>query len=42
MDWENFDNDQDEVYVSGLPDGVTEAELATHFGQIGVIKFVSC
>ena len=30
--------DTDTVYVSGLPAGVSEAEIATHFGSIGVLK----
>ena len=30
--------DTDTVYVSNLPDGTTEAELAKHFGAIGVIR----
>lgn len=37
-----FDSDGfltvDQVYVSGLPHGTTEADLASHFGSIGMIK----
>lgn len=29
---------QDTVFVSGLPDDVTEEEIASHFGAIGLIK----
>ena len=28
----------DQVYVTGLPKDVTEAEVEAHFGSIGVIK----
>ena len=28
----------DQVYVSGLPDGTTEEDIAQHFGSIGMIK----
>lgn len=31
---------EDSVFVSGLPENVTEAELAQFFGSIGVIKVV--
>lgn len=34
----DFDDDRDQIYVSGLPKDVTEQELADHFGQIGTIK----
>jgi len=34
------ENDSDEVFVSGLPLDITEAEIAEYFGQIGVIKEV--
>jgi hypothetical protein len=30
--------DTDQIYVSGLPDGVTERDLEEYFGSIGVIK----
>lgn len=30
--------DTDMVYVSGLPAGVTEADIETYFGSIGIIK----
>lgn len=30
--------DTDMVYVSGLPDGTTEEQIATHFGSIGLLK----
>ena len=30
--------DTDCVYISGLPDSVTEADLEQHFGSIGIIK----
>ena len=30
--------DTDTIYVAGLPSGVSEAEVATHFGSIGVLK----
>lgn len=30
--------DTDCVYISGLPDGITEADLEQHFGSIGIIK----
>ena len=30
--------DTDTVYISNLPDGTTEPELAKHFGAIGVIR----
>lgn len=30
--------DTDTVYVSGLPTNVTEADIAAHFGSIGVLK----
>ena len=29
----------DMIYIAGLPDNITEDDLATHFGTIGVIKF---
>lgn len=29
---------EDSVFVSGLPDNVTESEIETFFGSIGVIK----
>ena len=29
---------EDSVFVSGLPESVTETELETFFGSIGVIK----
>ncbi len=29
---------EDSVFVSGLPDSVTESEIETFFGSIGVIK----
>ena len=36
----------DSVFVSGLPDSVTEAEIESFFGAIGVIKvivfFIDC
>ncbi|KAJ3026515.1 UNVERIFIED_CONTAM: hypothetical protein HDU68_005508 [Siphonaria sp. JEL0065] len=28
----------DTIYITGLPDNVTESSLAQHFGQIGIIK----
>lgn len=30
--------DTDMVYVSGLPDGTTEEQIAEHFGSIGLLK----
>ena len=30
--------DTDTIYVSGLPAGVSEPEIAAHFGSIGVLK----
>ena len=30
--------DTDCVYINGLPDSVTEADLEQHFGSIGIIK----
>lgn len=30
--------DTDMVYVSGLPAGITEEEVAAHFGSIGLLK----
>ena len=30
--------DTDTIYVSGLPPGISEPEVATHFGSIGVLK----
>jgi len=39
MSFEVSENDVDMVYVSGLPREVTEAEIAEHFGSIGVVKF---
>lgn len=36
--FENFDDDRDQIYISGLPRDVTEEQLAAHFGQIGTIK----
>ncbi|KAL6781252.1 hypothetical protein ACKKBG_A10390 [Auxenochlorella protothecoides x Auxenochlorella symbiontica] len=36
--FENFDDDRDQIYISGLPRDVTEDQLASHFGQIGTIK----
>ena len=30
--------DTDTVYVSGLPPGTSEDEVAAHFGSIGIIK----
>jgi RNA recognition motif-containing protein len=35
------DTENDEIFISGLPLDVTEEELATYFGQIGIIKEVS-
>ncbi len=32
---------EDSVFVSGLPDTVTESEIETFFGSIGVIKVKS-
>ncbi len=32
------DSGTDQIYISGLPQGVTEEQLAQHFGQIGLIK----
>ena len=29
---------QDTVFVQGLPESVTEDQLASHFGSIGIIK----
>jgi RNA recognition motif-containing protein len=29
----------DMIYISGLPSGISEEDLSSHFGQIGVIKF---
>lgn len=29
---------QDTVFVSGLPEGVSEDELGSYFGAIGIIK----
>ncbi len=29
---------QDTIFISGLPDDVSEEELAVHFGMIGVVK----
>lgn len=38
-DTNSFDvPDTDTVYVSGLTTTVTEADIATHFGSIGVLK----
>jgi RNA recognition motif-containing protein len=34
--WEVPDTDM--IYISGLPQGVTEADIAAHFGSIGIIK----
>ena len=34
----DFDPEQDEVFISGLPLDVTEEEIAAYFGQIGVIQ----
>ena len=35
------DPENDEVFISGLPlTGVTEQDIADHFGQIGIIKQV--
>lgn len=34
----DFDDDRDQIYVSGLPKDVTEQELADYFGQIGTIR----
>ena len=28
----------DMIYVAGLPTGITEEEIAKHFGTIGVLK----
>ncbi len=39
MSFDVGENDVDMVYVSGLPTNVTEAEIAEHFGSIGVVKF---
>ena len=39
MSFELGDNDCDMVYVSGLPPDATEADIAEHFGSIGVVKF---
>lgn len=36
--FEDFDDDRDQIYVSGLPTDITEQQLADHFGQIGMIK----
>ena len=30
--------DTDMVYISGLPPGITEDDVAQHFGSIGLIK----
>lgn len=30
---------EDTIFVSGLPEDTTEAQLAEYFGQIGIIKF---
>lgn len=34
-------DDNDEVFISGLPLDVTEQEIADYFGQIGIIKQVN-
>ena len=34
------DTENDEIFISGLPLDVTEEEIATYFGQIGIIKEV--
>lgn len=39
MSFELGANDVDMIYVSGLPPDATEAEIAEHFGSIGVVKF---
>lgn len=39
MSFEVGDNDVDMVFVSGLPLDATEADIAAHFGSIGVVKF---
>ena len=31
--------DTDMIYIQGLPLDITESEIATHFGSIGVVKF---
>ena len=31
----------DSVFVSGLPESVTETEIETFFGSIGIIKVVN-
>ena len=31
--------DTDMIYIQGLPLDVSESEIATHFGSIGVVKF---
>jgi len=36
--WAPQMGDQDTVYISGLPKGVTEDQLADRFGSIGIIK----
>jgi RNA recognition motif-containing protein len=33
-----IDSNQDTVFISGLPDDVSEDQLVSHFGSIGVIK----
>ena len=32
----------DMIYVAGLPTGITEEEIAKHFGTIGVLKQARC
>ena len=39
MSFEVGDNDVDMIYISGLPTDTNEAEIAAHFGSIGVVKF---
>jgi len=33
-----IDSNQDTVFISGLPDDISEDQLVSHFGSIGVIK----
>lgn len=33
-----METQDDTIYVSGLPDDVTEEAIAEFFGQIGIIK----
>ncbi|KDD73405.1 hypothetical protein H632_c2210p0, partial [Helicosporidium sp. ATCC 50920] len=38
MSFGDYDEDRDQIYIAGLPEDVTEEQLAEHFGVIGMIK----